>query len=672
MVYAYDKSLPMPVADLYDTQIMAMAVNAAKDMYEKGQQQIKDFQKDYGDFISPIQKDTDWYSQNVTGKVRNTINALYEAGIDPLRSAEGRAAISKVINSIDTGAVGMLRQSAENAREFLKERAKLEATGLYNPLFAKYDAPDMNEYSTLGDAGQGVWGKMSPTPIQNMATFGNPYFEGLKPNIHSKSKNGISYTEESITADDLKRIADSKFNELVTTPQGQLMYQYYKDITGDDAAARDMFNNAVAAGQERRIYTRDDYDDNYFKHQQLALQVKKMQQDQANANRNYLLEIAKMQGKLPGQVDDYVQPMEQRQIDKNVTSRTDALNNYQTMFAAAIENNQRYIDEYEREKNASTLGYKESKTPGFFTNSTSGMPVYISSSTTHTPYIKNANSDGRLAKLKKNADTAKKNIGLFKAVLKGGTQALINYGFLDQNGFPKKKYTDLMVKTYLNKQDMKNLSEDQKMQRVDGLFGSLYSAGTLADGDFKEWRTRQFANGPAEELPGVNGKKLITTTTGKYRYAPAYKQRAFGVNPSKLKADLDAWLANDKEAWVWNKDQMQDFFAPSSSGEKYVTEGSIVVSQKDLQDFAKQYGYDINQLVKDEKLKTHVYENNRDNKMTPYSTPVIYYEIPVMDELHNAGGFNYYRVNETVNKNDFGSSQNTNDRGNAQRHSVMN
>lgn len=36
MVYAYDKSLPMPVADLYDTQIMAMAVNAAKDMYEKG------------------------------------------------------------------------------------------------------------------------------------------------------------------------------------------------------------------------------------------------------------------------------------------------------------------------------------------------------------------------------------------------------------------------------------------------------------------------------------------------------------------------------------------------------------------------------------------------------------------------------------------------------------
>jgi hypothetical protein len=36
----------------------------------------------------------DWYNENVTGKVRDTINNLYANGIDPLRSAEGRAAIS--------------------------------------------------------------------------------------------------------------------------------------------------------------------------------------------------------------------------------------------------------------------------------------------------------------------------------------------------------------------------------------------------------------------------------------------------------------------------------------------------------------------------------------------------------------------------------------------------
>lgn len=37
MVYAYDRAIPLPVKDLYDTQVMAMSISAAKDMYEKGQ-----------------------------------------------------------------------------------------------------------------------------------------------------------------------------------------------------------------------------------------------------------------------------------------------------------------------------------------------------------------------------------------------------------------------------------------------------------------------------------------------------------------------------------------------------------------------------------------------------------------------------------------------------------
>jgi len=37
MVYAYDRGMQLPVLDIYDTGMMQMAVNAAKDMYEKGQ-----------------------------------------------------------------------------------------------------------------------------------------------------------------------------------------------------------------------------------------------------------------------------------------------------------------------------------------------------------------------------------------------------------------------------------------------------------------------------------------------------------------------------------------------------------------------------------------------------------------------------------------------------------
>ena len=54
MVYANDQWVQLPTRDLYDTQVMAMAINAARDMYEKGQQEMKDFQKAYGDFLTQL------------------------------------------------------------------------------------------------------------------------------------------------------------------------------------------------------------------------------------------------------------------------------------------------------------------------------------------------------------------------------------------------------------------------------------------------------------------------------------------------------------------------------------------------------------------------------------------------------------------------------------------
>lgn len=284
MVYAYDNWVQLPTRDLYDTQVMAMAINAAKDMYEKGQQEMKDFRKEYGDFMTPIAADQAWYDQNVTGKIRDTINALYAQGIDPLRNAQGRAMISQVINSMPYGIMSQMRQSAANANTYLKARAALEAEGKYNPLLAKYDGPQLSQFSTVNN---GVWDKMSPTPYENMATFGNPYFEGMKPNVHRESINGIDYSIESITEQDLKNVADAHFNELVSTPQGQLMFKYYRELAGGDSnpqaneKAREMFNNAVADGQRRRIYTKDDYNDQWAKHEQLKQGWAKINQDAA-------------------------------------------------------------------------------------------------------------------------------------------------------------------------------------------------------------------------------------------------------------------------------------------------------------------------------------------------------------------------------------------------------
>lgn len=277
MVYAGDQWVQFPVKDLYDTQMMAIAINAAKDMYDKGQQEMKEFNKLYGDFTTPILADQDWYNRNVTGRLRDAINEVYRQGGDPLRNPQARAFLSQVINNMPIGEIAKLRTSADNAREFLKAKQRLQLEGKWNPLYEKYDGPSMDTYSTVGPNGQGIWGRISPTPVEDVATFSNPYFEGMKPNVHRESRNGIDYEVEQITDEDLKAIADAHHNELVSTPQGQMMYKYYQDVarsngsTDVDKDARDMFNAAIADSQRRRTYRKDNYNDNYYKAEDLKL-----------------------------------------------------------------------------------------------------------------------------------------------------------------------------------------------------------------------------------------------------------------------------------------------------------------------------------------------------------------------------------------------------------------
>jgi len=57
---------------------------------------------------------------------------LQENGIDPLRSAEGRAIIQNVINSVDKAGINQRRANAAIGEEYLKARGQLAAKGLYN------------------------------------------------------------------------------------------------------------------------------------------------------------------------------------------------------------------------------------------------------------------------------------------------------------------------------------------------------------------------------------------------------------------------------------------------------------------------------------------------------------------------------------------------------------
>lgn len=244
-------------------------VNAVKDDYLRGLAELQDFNKEYADLDSPILTDNTSYYNLTKGGIKNMFNEAAKQGVDLLRSPEGRMMIANYIATRPYDKLANLRKSRDAANEFLKARKQLEAQGLYNPSLAKYDAPDMATYDTLQ---QGIWDKMSPTPYQNMADFSKSYFDNIQPFQRSATKNGIRYTISEIGMPDLHRIADQHFNDLVQTPQGQLMYKAFLDQNGGDAeAARKNFNDAVVSGNIDRLRYSDNLDEQTYRMQNLAI-----------------------------------------------------------------------------------------------------------------------------------------------------------------------------------------------------------------------------------------------------------------------------------------------------------------------------------------------------------------------------------------------------------------
>lgn len=194
MVYSRDQWIQLPVRDLYDSQIMLASINAAKDMYQQGVNEFKEFQKNYNDFYSPISRDMDWYNKNVVGSTQDLIKDLYDRGIDPLRSPEGRAMLQRHINNIPTQQIGKLKASAVQAQKYLDSISDLAAKGLYNDDYEKFN----NQYSpdSWDTIKNGIWNRSSAMSYKNLQQYVHPTFEGIKPHLLTKEEvesRGMKY-----------------------------------------------------------------------------------------------------------------------------------------------------------------------------------------------------------------------------------------------------------------------------------------------------------------------------------------------------------------------------------------------------------------------------------------------------------------------------------------------
>ena len=171
-----------PVADLYDSGMMQMYINAAREQYNQGRQDMKEFIDKYGDFVSPIQDDMTWVDNETRGRVNNALNYLYQNGIDPLRSAEGRALIQRVINTTDRAGINARRQSAENKKAWDKLAGEMKAKGQYNEDFVnwyfnnKYGITP-GQWSTERN---GVFSETSPQIYQDLNQYTGHIFDKME------------------------------------------------------------------------------------------------------------------------------------------------------------------------------------------------------------------------------------------------------------------------------------------------------------------------------------------------------------------------------------------------------------------------------------------------------------------------------------------------------------
>lgn len=238
--------------------------DAARQEFYRGLQDIKDFQKEYGDFITPILADQDWYNKNVTGKVRDFINSAYERGIDLTRSPEGRAAITQLINSIPVGDVAKLRTSAKNAEEYLKNRGKLEAAGLYNPdLEERYLKYNLANWDTINN--DKIWTRTSPTEMKTLKEVTESWYNNRTPEILNQA-DVESFNMKYDPRYNYTGFADRHLLDIAAgeTPgwRGSLYADYYRDLAEQKVAAKGF------------PYTKDDVE-------------RQLQQDIATANREY-------------------------------------------------------------------------------------------------------------------------------------------------------------------------------------------------------------------------------------------------------------------------------------------------------------------------------------------------------------------------------------------------
>ena len=284
MIGMYDEPVAVPIIDLLDSNMMSQYISAAREQYNQAVQDQKEFAKEFGELYGPNANINKQFYEQTRGAVNKGLDYLYQNGIDPLRSAEGRAYIAKIIRERPYAEIANLKAQNESMKTYQRYRAEAMRNGTYDPDFEKFvlGGKTLESWDPSTD---GMWTKEAPSKYSSLKDWTSNLFDNMQLEYDDEAtkKAGGMYQVYSKSPKKMQQILDSNIKDMSKSELGR----YYINMYGGDIEAlkADIIDR-------NREYTQVDIRPDQVK---LHLNDQQFQANEAAKQRAFQREMAKQQ-----------------------------------------------------------------------------------------------------------------------------------------------------------------------------------------------------------------------------------------------------------------------------------------------------------------------------------------------------------------------------------------
>ena len=280
----YDEPVAVPIIDLLDSNMMSQYISAAREQYNQAVQDQKEFAKEFGELYGPNANINKQFYEQTRGAVNKGLDYLYQNGIDPIRSAEGRAYIAKIIRERPYAEIANLKAQNESMKTYQKYRAEAMRNGTYDPDFEKFVLGGKT-LETWDPSTDGMWTREAPSKYSSLKDWTSNLFDNMQLEYDDEAtkKAGGMYQIYSKSDKKMKQILDSNMKDMAKSELGR----YYLNMYGGDIEAlkADIIDR-------NREYTQVDRRPDQVK---LHLNDQQFQANEAAKQRAFQREMAKQQ-----------------------------------------------------------------------------------------------------------------------------------------------------------------------------------------------------------------------------------------------------------------------------------------------------------------------------------------------------------------------------------------